>query len=127
MISSRYKDTQRNLVFKTLIGLGWAYCSCLPKYVLKVNDDVFVNIRILVNWLFERTNATYTEEKVYTGMVEHSSFIFVHVASLQNIHALLIAKALINAKPLLNYLDHEWVQRSTRKFLIRSRHLLRSD
>ena len=41
----------RNLTMKTRLGLKWAYHHCKAKYILKTDDDVFVNPHPLVEWL----------------------------------------------------------------------------
>ena len=54
-------EDYRNLTLKTKMGLKWAYYECKTSYVLKTDDDVFVNPVVLVEWLKEiPTNNLYT-------------------------------------------------------------------
>lgn len=41
----------RNLTMKTRLGLKWAYHHCKANYILKTDDDVFINPNPLVKWL----------------------------------------------------------------------------
>lgn len=56
IVQHNYLDTYKNLTIKSIVGLKWAdrYCPN-AKHVLKVDDDVIVNIDVLVNDL-ERRN-----------------------------------------------------------------------
>ncbi|XP_065052526.1 beta-1,3-galactosyltransferase 5-like [Rhopilema esculentum] len=69
IILGRYRDTSKNLVYKTLIGLGWAHCHCVPRYLLKANDNVFVNVRGLVHWLY-KSNSSYLSDHLYMGILK---------------------------------------------------------
>jgi len=61
-------ENYRNLTLKTKLGLKWAYYECKTSYVLKTDDDVFVNPVVLVEWLKEipKTN-------LYTGWCNFDS------------------------------------------------------
>lgn len=52
IIQQDFVDSYSNLTLKTIMGLKWVsqYCSNV-KYVLKVDDDVVVNVPILVSYL----------------------------------------------------------------------------
>ena len=52
LIVSDFEDTYKNLSYKALIALHWIdnYCSNVP-IVLKSDDDVFINIFVLENFL----------------------------------------------------------------------------
>ncbi|KAM5263117.1 beta-1,3-galactosyltransferase 4 [Ctenodactylus gundi] len=55
ILQAAFQDTYRNLTLKTLIGLNWAnrYCPT-ARYILKTDDDVYVNIPELVSELIVR-------------------------------------------------------------------------
>lgn len=45
-------DTYRNLTYKTIMCLKYAKCHCKnAKYVLKVDDDLFVNVPQMISFL----------------------------------------------------------------------------
>ena len=46
-----YEDTYNNLPNKTMLSLGWIADHCKPKFVLKTDDDCFVNIFHILPWL----------------------------------------------------------------------------
>ena len=52
IIIGKFEDTYENLTRKTLMGLKWmtSYCAA-AKYVLKIDDDIFVHIPNLVEML----------------------------------------------------------------------------
>ena len=58
----------RNLTMKTRLGLKWAYYHCKAKYILKTDDDVFVNPYPLVQWL-----RAQKREKFYSGWCNFNS------------------------------------------------------
>ncbi|KAJ7335106.1 hypothetical protein JRQ81_013047 [Phrynocephalus forsythii] len=51
LLVGRYADTYRNLTLKVLHGLWWALEQCRPSYVLKTDDDCFVNTDRLPEFL----------------------------------------------------------------------------
>lgn len=55
ILQAAFQDSYRNLTLKTLTGLSWAdkYCP-MARYVLKTDDDVFVNVPELVAELVRR-------------------------------------------------------------------------
>lgn len=55
ILQAAFQDSYRNLTLKTLSGLNWAEKHC-PKarYILKTDDDVFVNVPELVSELVRR-------------------------------------------------------------------------
>ncbi|XP_039097754.1 beta-1,3-galactosyltransferase 4 [Hyaena hyaena] len=55
ILQAAFRDSYRNLTLKTLIGLNWAdrHCS-MARYILKTDDDVFVNVPELVSELVRR-------------------------------------------------------------------------
>ena len=56
-----FRDSYKNLTMKTRLGLKWSVFDCNTAYVLKTDDDVFVNPVVLVEWLkTSRRNNFYT-------------------------------------------------------------------
>lgn len=55
ILQASFQDSYRNLTLKTLSGLNWAnkYCP-MARYILKTDDDVFVNVPELVSELIQR-------------------------------------------------------------------------
>ncbi|XP_064463993.1 beta-1,3-galactosyltransferase 1-like [Ornithodoros turicata] len=49
-----YADTYRNLTLKTVHGLLWSHRTVRPNYVLKTDDDCFVNLCVLLELLQKR-------------------------------------------------------------------------
>lgn len=55
ILQAAFVDTYRNLTLKTLSGLNWADKHCrMARYILKTDDDVFVNVPELVSELVWR-------------------------------------------------------------------------
>ena len=46
-----YSDTYENLSKKTILSLKWISEACQPKFVLKTDDDCYVNLYELSTWL----------------------------------------------------------------------------
>lgn len=61
-------EDYRNLTMKTRLGLKWAYHHCKAKYILKTDDDVFINPRPLVEWL-----KVQKRENFYSGWCNFNS------------------------------------------------------
>lgn len=55
IVQASFQDSYRNLTLKTLSGLNWVnkYCP-MARYVLKTDDDVYVNVPELVSELIQR-------------------------------------------------------------------------
>nr|BAE88187.1 unnamed protein product [Macaca fascicularis] len=50
ILQAAFQDSYRNLTLKTLSGLNWAEKHCpMARYVLKTDDDVYVNVPELVS------------------------------------------------------------------------------
>ncbi|KAH3839667.1 hypothetical protein DPMN_113099 [Dreissena polymorpha] len=48
IIQADFRDTYANLTYKTMIGLKWSVTHCSSvKYVMKTDDDMFVNTELL--------------------------------------------------------------------------------
>ncbi|XP_062984798.1 beta-1,3-galactosyltransferase 5-like [Elgaria multicarinata webbii] len=54
ILVGNYLDTYRNLTLKVMHGLKWALERCRPSYVLKTDDDCFVNTEWLPEFLARR-------------------------------------------------------------------------
>lgn len=55
ILQAAFQDSYRNLTLKTLSGLNWADKHCpMARYILKTDDDVFVNVPELVSELVQR-------------------------------------------------------------------------
>ncbi|XP_067885284.1 beta-1,3-galactosyltransferase 5-like [Heterodontus francisci] len=51
LLVGSYLDTYRNLTLKVMHGLKWAVGTCKPAYILKTDDDCFVNTDRLPRFL----------------------------------------------------------------------------
>ncbi|XP_008580051.1 PREDICTED: beta-1,3-galactosyltransferase 4 [Galeopterus variegatus] len=55
ILQAAFQDSYRNLTLKTLSGLNWANKHCpMARYILKTDDDVYVNVPELVSELVLR-------------------------------------------------------------------------
>ncbi|KAM4640890.1 beta-1,3-galactosyltransferase 4 [Discoglossus pictus] len=60
IIQANFMDTYRNLTLKTLSGLAWASQKCIgAQYLLKVDDDVYINTVALTKFLHRQTGSLY--------------------------------------------------------------------
>ncbi|GCB81993.1 hypothetical protein scyTo_0022854 [Scyliorhinus torazame] len=64
LLVGSYLDTYRNLTLKVMHGLRWAVRTCQPAYILKTDDDCFVNTDRLPRFLV-RDNPF--RSRLYTG------------------------------------------------------------
>ncbi|XP_022102902.1 beta-1,3-galactosyltransferase 1-like [Acanthaster planci] len=64
ILMGNYLDTYRNLTLKVQHGMSWAQETCQPQYLLKTDDDCFVNSRMFTNFL-KTSNKQQT--KLYAG------------------------------------------------------------
>lgn len=77
ILQATFLDTYRNLTLKTLSGLNWADKHCpTAQYILKTDDDVFVNVPELVSELVWRgghreQRETGLEPQTEAGTGEH--------------------------------------------------------
>ncbi|XP_014668002.1 PREDICTED: beta-1,3-galactosyltransferase 5-like [Priapulus caudatus] len=62
LLLGRYADTYRNLTLKVLHGMAWAAAACRPDYLLKTDDDCFVNVPVLRTLL-----AASPRRRLYVG------------------------------------------------------------
>lgn len=63
-----YIDSYRNLTIKTMHGLHWVWRNCPCEYVLKTDDDVYVNTKLLHKLITSNTPKT----NAYIGLVTQS-------------------------------------------------------
>lgn len=68
IVSADFNDNYKNLVYKTRLGLTWVYSYCPSAYVLKTDDDVFVNVGNLLRWLLRSPESDF-----YTGWCNYHS------------------------------------------------------
>ncbi|XP_078657363.1 beta-1,3-galactosyltransferase 1-like [Branchiostoma floridae x Branchiostoma belcheri] len=74
MLFGDYVDSYRNLTLKVLHGLKWARDECEPEFLLKTDDDCFVNTPLFLKLLQEhRPHKT----DFYTGSVFQGSKLTV--------------------------------------------------
>lgn len=66
-----FLDTYRNLSLKTLFGLQWSWQYCQPKYILKTDEDCYVNVLSLVQWLQEY-HVTNGSKPLYAGNIQRN-------------------------------------------------------
>ena len=53
---SAFQDTYHNLTLKTIMGLKWMSIFCpQAQYVLKTDDDIYVNVDLLHRSLLEES------------------------------------------------------------------------
>lgn len=69
ILQAAFQDSYRNLTLKTLSGLNWVNKHCpMARYVLKTDDDVYVNVPELVSELILRGGPGEQKER---GMEPH--------------------------------------------------------
>ena len=58
-----FQDIYYNLTLKTVMGLKWSsiYCS-QAKYVMKTDDDIFVNVPLLHRVAVKESQAPFTNQ-----------------------------------------------------------------
>ncbi|XP_048384337.2 beta-1,3-galactosyltransferase 4-like isoform X1 [Stegostoma tigrinum] len=67
VLVGNYLDTYRNLTLKVMHGLKWAVSTCRPLYILKTDDDCFVNTDRLPRFLVR-------DNPIQTGLYAGSLF-----------------------------------------------------
>ncbi|GBN71579.1 Beta-1,3-galactosyltransferase 4 [Araneus ventricosus] len=70
ILSGDYLDTYRNLTLKVVHGLRWASSHCQPSYTMKTDDDCFVNVPLLLHFLWKQNPI---ETNLYAGHVRWTS------------------------------------------------------
>ena len=67
MVFGEFIDSYRNLTKKMVLGIEWAAEHCLKaKYVMKADEDSFINVLELVQWLEEYHQAK-GQKPLYMG------------------------------------------------------------
>lgn len=61
-----YTDSYRNLTLKVILGLDWSSTHCPSSYVVKTDDDCFVNVWLLHEFLVKYNTNTHG---LYAGSV----------------------------------------------------------
>lgn len=69
IIFGNFIDSYRNLTRKMVLGIEWASKHCQAKYLMKADEDSFVNILDLIKWLEE-----------YHRMPRRSNYLFMGAA-----------------------------------------------
>ncbi|CAN8009237.1 unnamed protein product, partial [Ixodes pacificus] len=70
ILLGNYKDSYRNLTLKTVHGFIWAGMHLKPLYVLKTDDDCFVNTEA-------KTSTVETPLSILSGFQEYPSALYV--------------------------------------------------
>uniref|UniRef100_A0A8C4WV98 Hexosyltransferase n=1 Tax=Eptatretus burgeri TaxID=7764 RepID=A0A8C4WV98_EPTBU len=69
ILQASFHDTYRNLTLKTLAGLKWALSACPDvAFLLKVDDDVFVNIPALLETLMGNEQGDFYLGRIHVGV-----------------------------------------------------------
>src|SRR6218665_341466 len=73
IVQADFLDTYNNLTYKSLMGLRWATTYCPEaKYVMKIDDDTFVNMFALLDRLEEDLNrTTFSDLKLFCRVFFH--------------------------------------------------------
>ncbi|EDO34506.1 predicted protein, partial [Nematostella vectensis] len=65
LLLGNFNDTYSNLLFKSLMGLSWASNVVNCSYVIKTDDDVYLNMPKILQWLQTRNKTA----RLYAGKV----------------------------------------------------------
>ncbi|EDO34693.1 predicted protein, partial [Nematostella vectensis] len=69
ILLGNFLDTYKHLSLKMLLGITWPYEHCNAKYILKTDDDCYMNIVSLILWLSEYHTQQGTDP-LYIGKVQ---------------------------------------------------------
>ena len=70
IVFGNFIDKYDYLTLKTILGLKWTRHFCKGSYVMKADDDVFINLRMLVDWLQkQQRKMLYTGRCTFDGAV----------------------------------------------------------
>lgn len=73
LVQGSFVDSYRNMTYKHICGLKWVTYHCPgAKYVLKIDDDVFVNVPYLKEFLTREMSALGARQLVLCGVVSSS-------------------------------------------------------
>lgn len=78
-----YTDTYRNLTLKVFHGFYWVHNSCKPDFVLKTDDDCFVNTGLIYH-LLAHSDKKLVKKKLYVGDINltlQKRIVLRHTAS----------------------------------------------
>jgi uncharacterized protein YxeA len=73
IIQANFQDTYRNLTLKTFAALEWTirYCS-KAEYLLKTDDDMFINVHNLLQFIHKVDKDDREEPKIYGRLVQEA-------------------------------------------------------
>jgi hypothetical protein len=72
IIQSSFTDTYRNLTYKSVAGLAWFRDYCTSPFILKVDDDLYVNIKSVENFL---KKGAKLQNGIYCQVARHAQVI----------------------------------------------------
>lgn len=73
VVQANFTENYRNLTLKVLMGLKWALKQCAEaEFILKVDDDTFVNVPMMVDYVISRDYW----EKTIMGFINYKPFPF---------------------------------------------------
>ena len=62
LLQASFVDAYKNMTYKHAMVLAWSYEMCPCKYILKMDDDVFLNVPQVVEYISKLENGTLEEE-----------------------------------------------------------------
>ncbi|KAI0232148.1 Beta-1,3-galactosyltransferase 4, partial [Lamellibrachia satsuma] len=71
-----FVDSYRNLTSKVLAGFHWCSSNCTSRFVLKTDDDCFVNVAVLLRLL-----AVQPDDDLYVGKIAEDTRVIRNVDS----------------------------------------------
>lgn len=72
VIIGKFNDTYRNIPIKTFMSHWWAYNTFSSQYILKTDDDVYVRVPRLVQWLSDKGSPF----RFYGGYINQAPYVF---------------------------------------------------
>ena len=72
IIQASFADTYRNLTYKSVAGLAWFRDYCTSPFMLKIDDDLYVNVKGVERFL--KTEAKLQNE-IYCQIARHAQVI----------------------------------------------------
>ncbi|XP_015921042.2 beta-1,3-galactosyltransferase 1-like [Parasteatoda tepidariorum] len=105
ILAGAYIDTYQNQTVKVLHGLKWALNTCKPSYVLRIDDDSFVNLPILVRFLSNPFHTTHI--LTYSRQFWHDSGEYIQKSNIpiKYINDIGYVLSLDALSKLVDYLD----------------------
>ncbi|KXJ08622.1 beta-1,3-galactosyltransferase 5 [Exaiptasia diaphana] len=73
IIIGNFNDSYKNIIIKTFMSHFWVFSRFHCKYVLKTDDDVYVRVPWVYNWL---NNVTMPRRRFYGGLIEYVANVF---------------------------------------------------